>query len=82
MFGLSNLQALSRAQTSHDLAGEYDYRPDPVLEERDERIRVLENNQSLLIHELREAADRLNRTYPCAGDRFTKTCNQIEGIQE
>lgn len=83
MNDLSNHYALSRAQARWDgMEPDYDDRPDPVLEARDERIRVLENNVELLTYELLEAAERLNRKYPCAGDRFIKTCNKIKGIKD
>ena len=82
MGNYSNHYALARGQARYDNAYDYDDQPDPVLEARDERIRILENNQELLISELREAADRLDRKQPCAGNRFRKTCNQIEGIED
>jgi cytosine/adenosine deaminase-related metal-dependent hydrolase len=78
----SNFQAFERGQARWDFASDYDDRPDPVLEEREERIRTLMNNQELLIHELRECADRLGRRVPGGGDRFIETCNEIEGVED
>ena len=85
MSDLSNHYALARRQAAWDgMEPDYDDPPVPMavyLELREESEKLREQLLEL-VTEARSAADRLDRAWPCAGDRLLQLCNEIEGIED
>ncbi|MNS65597.1 hypothetical protein D3C72_987680 [compost metagenome] len=45
------------------------------------REQQLQNKLDLIVPFARDAAETMNRRYPCSGDRLIRICDEVEGIQ-